>query len=162
MCSLDVSCNESSVSVVRSLNLHNWTLNCTILTRATNSNRTPPLSANFHLFSLIYVGLAPRLNSNSTQSQIHFTIGDLLPIISSWSQAPRENHDQRFLQLNPCDHSPYVTQSLTRRWVCLLWICLACRQIYISHIYQNTNNFCFCNIYESFISIGFAKKIMPI
>jgi hypothetical protein len=27
-----------------------------------------------------------------------------------------------FLQLNPFGHSPYVTSSLTRRWVCLLWI----------------------------------------
>jgi hypothetical protein len=38
-----------------------------------------------------------------------------------------------FSQLNPCDISPYVTSSLTRRWVCLLWICLAFRQVYISH-----------------------------
>jgi hypothetical protein len=39
-----------------------------------------------------------------------------------------------FFQLNPCDHSPYVTSSLTRRWVCLLWICLAFGQLNISHI----------------------------
>jgi hypothetical protein len=25
-----------------------------------------------------------------------------------------------FLQLTPCGHSPYVTSSLTRGWVCLL------------------------------------------
>jgi hypothetical protein len=37
-------------------------------------------------------------------------------------------------QLSPLDISPYVTSSLTRRWVCLLWICLAFRQVYISHI----------------------------
>jgi hypothetical protein len=30
-----------------------------------------------------------------------------------------------FFQLNPCSNSPYVTSSLTRRWVHLLWICLA-------------------------------------
>jgi hypothetical protein len=31
-----------------------------------------------------------------------------------------ETHDQRFLfQLNSCGNSPYVTSSLTRRWVCL-------------------------------------------
>jgi hypothetical protein len=29
------------------------------------------------------------------------------------------------LQLNPCGHSPYVTFSLKRGWVCLLWIGLA-------------------------------------
>jgi hypothetical protein len=36
-----------------------------------------------------------------------------------------EDDDQRFLffsffQLKPCGHSPYVTSSLTRGWVCLL------------------------------------------
>jgi hypothetical protein len=28
-------------------------------------------------------------------------------------------------QLNPCGHSPYITSSLTRGWVCVLWACLA-------------------------------------
>jgi hypothetical protein len=32
-----------------------------------------------------------------------------------------------YFQLNPCGNSPYVTSSPTRRWVCLLWICLAFR-----------------------------------
>jgi hypothetical protein len=36
--------------------------------------------------------------------------------------------------LYPCDHNPYVTSFVTRRWVCLLWICLAFRQVYVSHI----------------------------
>jgi hypothetical protein len=46
---------------------------------------------------------------------------------------PLEDHDQRFfLQLSPCGHSPYITSSLTRRWVCLLWICLVFRQVYLS------------------------------
>jgi hypothetical protein len=35
---------------------------------------------------------------------------------------PRETHDQRFFQLIPCSNSRYVTSSLTRRWVCLLWL----------------------------------------
>jgi hypothetical protein len=30
-----------------------------------------------------------------------------------------------FFQLNTCGNGPYVTSLLTRRWVCLLWICLA-------------------------------------
>jgi hypothetical protein len=48
---------------------------------------------------------------------------------------PLETRDQRFLfQLNSCGNSPYVTSSLTRRWGCLLWICLAFLQVYISHI----------------------------
>jgi hypothetical protein len=34
---------------------------------------------------------------------------------------PLETHDQRFFpQLNPCGISPYVTSSMTRRWICLL------------------------------------------
>jgi hypothetical protein len=48
---------------------------------------------------------------------------------------PLETHDQRyFVQLNSCGNIPYVTSSLTRRWDCLLWICLGFRQVYISHI----------------------------
>jgi hypothetical protein len=39
-----------------------------------------------------------------------------------------------FPQLNLCGISPYVTSTLTRKWICLLWICLAFRQVYISHI----------------------------
>jgi hypothetical protein len=31
---------------------------------------------------------------------------------------PLETHDQHFFQLNTCFHSPYVTSSLTRGWVC--------------------------------------------
>jgi hypothetical protein len=37
-------------------------------------------------------------------------------------------------QLNTCGYSLYVTSSLTRRWVCLLRICLAFHQVYISHM----------------------------
>jgi hypothetical protein len=33
---------------------------------------------------------------------------------------PLETEDQRFFQLNPCVHSPYVTSSLMRTWICLL------------------------------------------
>jgi hypothetical protein len=41
---------------------------------------------------------------------------------------PLETHDQRFFfQLNSCGNSPHPTSSLTRRCVCLLWICLAFR-----------------------------------
>jgi hypothetical protein len=40
---------------------------------------------------------------------------------------PLETHDERlFFQLNSCGNSPYVTASLTRRWVCLLWIRCHC------------------------------------
>jgi hypothetical protein len=48
---------------------------------------------------------------------------------------PHETHDQRVLfQLNSCGNSPYVTSFLTRRWGCLLWICLAFHQVFISHM----------------------------
>jgi hypothetical protein len=46
-----------------------------------------------------------------------------------------ETHNQRFFfHLNSCGNSPYVTSSLTRRWVCLVWTCWAFHQGYISHI----------------------------
>jgi hypothetical protein len=49
--------------------------------------------------------------------------------------SPLEAHDQRFsFQPNSCGNSPYVTSSLMRRWVYLLWICLALCKVYISHI----------------------------
>jgi hypothetical protein len=39
---------------------------------------------------------------------------------------PLETHDQYFFfQLNICGHSPYVTSSLTRGWVCSLQLLLA-------------------------------------
>jgi hypothetical protein len=38
---------------------------------------------------------------------------------------PLEDHEQIFFKMNPCCHSPCVTSSLMRGWVCLLWICLA-------------------------------------
>jgi hypothetical protein len=46
-----------------------------------------------------------------------------------------------FFQLKSCGNSPYVTSSLTRRWVCLLWMCLAFHHVYISHIYHITEYF---------------------
>jgi hypothetical protein len=45
-----------------------------------------------------------------------------------------------FFQVNSCGNCSYVTSSLTRRWVCLLWIPLAFRQVYISHIYYVIEN----------------------
>jgi hypothetical protein len=39
-------------------------------------------------------------------------------------------------QLNPCSHGPYVTSSLMRRLVCLLWICLAFRQDSAEQLYS--------------------------
>jgi hypothetical protein len=47
---------------------------------------------------------------------------------------PLETHNQRFFQLNSYGNSLYVTSSLTRIWVYLLWICLAFHEVYTSHI----------------------------
>jgi hypothetical protein len=38
---------------------------------------------------------------------------------------PHETHDQHSFQLNTCFHSPYVTSTLTRGWVCSLQFLLA-------------------------------------
>jgi hypothetical protein len=45
-----------------------------------------------------------------------------------------------------------------RRWVCLLWTCLAFRQMDVPHVTETTS---FCTIYKSSVSSGFAKQIMP-
>jgi hypothetical protein len=67
------------------------------------------------------------------QSQSQTTDG-LPPISLSWRQAPWDPLPEFFPQVNPCGISPYVTVSLTRRWVCLLWICLAFQGQIQSHI----------------------------
>jgi hypothetical protein len=65
------------------------------------------------------------------------------------------------LRLNTCDHSPSVTFFLTR-WLCLLWICLAFRQVYVSQIEHVTKNSSLCTSYKFSVSTGFAGQIMPI
>jgi hypothetical protein len=65
-----------------------------------------------------------------------------------------------FFQLNPCGNSPYVTFSLTR-WVCLLWICFAFRQVSVSHI-KHVENSSFCTIYKSSVCTGFVNQVTPI
>jgi hypothetical protein len=77
---------------------------------------------------------APTLQIKS-ESHSYSTTGGLPPISSSWRQAPWHLRlEIFFFNLKSCGSSPYVTSSLTRRWVCLLWICLVFRQVYISHI----------------------------
>jgi hypothetical protein len=56
-------------------------------------------------------------------SLIVFSGARLLPINSSWHQAPWDSRPAFFFQLNPYSPSPYVTSSLMRRWVChLQWL----------------------------------------
>jgi hypothetical protein len=59
-----------------------------------------------------------------SQSQSYFTTDGLPPIYSSWRQAPWDSWPVFFFQLNTCDHSPYVTPSLTRGWDCRLQLLL--------------------------------------
>jgi hypothetical protein len=86
-----------------------------------------------------------RRRTGNLQSQSHFTTGDLPPISSSWRQAPWDSRAEISLQLNPGDHNPYVTSSLTQGWVCLLWIasmsksCYDRRSVGQSVLVSNTN-----------------------
>jgi hypothetical protein len=51
---------------------------------------------------------------------------------------PLEVHEQSFFQLGPCGNSPYVISSLTRGWVCLLWIGFAFCQECVSYMSLKT------------------------
>jgi hypothetical protein len=51
--------------------------------------------------------------------------GGLLPVSSPWWQGPWVSRPAIFFQLNTCFHSPYVTSSLMRGWVCCLQLLLA-------------------------------------
>jgi hypothetical protein len=74
---------------------------------------------------------------------------------------PLEDQDQRFfffLQLNPCGLSPYITSSLMRRWVCLLWRGFAfvkCTHHTYSMLLKNLP----CASYTSPVSRDFAEQI---
>jgi hypothetical protein len=75
------------------------------------------------------------LNWTHSKSQSYFTTGSLLPIISSWRQAHWDSRPAIFFQLNTCSHSPYVTSSLTRGWVCHLQLLLALVSTVISQVW---------------------------
>jgi hypothetical protein len=92
---------------------------------------------------------------------------------------PLVTHDQSlfFWQLNPYGHNPCVRSSLTRGWVCLLWICLAFVKSTLavkvkskSHYYRRTvgqsvlvsspiwgqrQDFCYCQTF-AVVSMGGA------
>jgi hypothetical protein len=71
---------------------------------------------------------------SQSQSQCYFTTVGLPPISLSWRQWLWDTRPEIFPLLNPCGISHFITSTLTRIWVCLLWICLTFRQVYISHI----------------------------
>jgi hypothetical protein len=61
----------------------------------------------------------------SSQSQSHFMAGGLPPISLSSRQAPWDSRPAFLFQLNTCFHSPYVTFSPMRGWVCSWQLLLA-------------------------------------
>jgi hypothetical protein len=85
---------------------------------------------------LLYADIFPFswLNCHS-RSRSYFTTGGLQPISSSWPQAPWDPRAEIFFfNWTLGGNSPYITSSLTRRWVCVLWICFVSRQLCVSHI----------------------------
>jgi hypothetical protein len=86
--------------------------------------------------SMELVRISEHRNANRSQgqSQSYFTTGGLPPISSSWVQTTWDPRPEFFFSMSPCGHSPYVTSSLTRRCVSLLWICFAFRQAYETHL----------------------------
>jgi hypothetical protein len=70
----------------------------------------------------------PVLLSLQSQRQSYFTTGGVPPTVRPGAE-PLETHGQNlFSQLNICGHSPYITSSLTREWVCHLQLLLVPRQ----------------------------------
>jgi hypothetical protein len=76
--------------------------------------------------SMDYVNNPPgwgSLESETKKGKVKVSVSLRLTVYRqsvSLGDKPLETHDRRFFQLNPCGHSPYVTSSLTRKWVCLL------------------------------------------
>jgi hypothetical protein len=91
----------------------------------------------------------------------YFTAGGLPPI-NFLGVKPSKSTTRGLPPLPPAAPLRYVTSSLTRRWSSLLWICLAFRQVYVSHIYHITEKSSFSNIYNPSTSTGFAEQIKPI
>jgi hypothetical protein len=95
-------------------------------------------------------------------SKSYFATGGLPPISSPWRQAPWDSRPWiLFFQLNPCGHSPYVTLSLTRGWVCLLWICFAFYKCSIAHIEYYWKFFLLHKI-QVLCQYRLCKAVMPI
>jgi hypothetical protein len=114
------------------------------------------------LSSLRYrIAIIPHLThgSNShfrrTESYNHsyFTTGRLPPLVSCWHLVHWGSRPFILcLQINPCGHSPYITPSLTRKWVCFLTISVAfvnCTQ----HTYSMLLKFVLCALHIGPVSV---------
>jgi hypothetical protein len=107
-----------------------------------------------HANLLLFVAAVARLSSESKskllyRQSVHFGV------------KPTDTNHQRFCLLNRWGHSPHVTISLTRGCVCLLWICLAFRQVYVSHLQRVTGSSSSCTTHKSSVSTGFIQQSMP-
>jgi hypothetical protein len=72
-----------------------------------------------------------RKSSNPKSKPLYdwrFTANQIVLAPTPWDSRP-----ETFFQLNTCSYSPYVTSSLTRGWVCLLWVCLALSSVHFAH-----------------------------
>jgi hypothetical protein len=108
----------SSRSCGSSTALHNHRLQTVLLRRRPpHQNPGPPFSD--------YYSLTTRLSRESRSQELlcdwRFTANQFILTLSLFRLTARVI----FWHLNPCGHSPYVTSSVTRGWVGLLWICLA-------------------------------------
>jgi hypothetical protein len=118
-------------------------------------------SVHSHIFIAIAWQHLPLADVRDTvKSRCYFTAGGLPPIISSWNRSPWGSWTENVFLLNTCGHSPYLTSSLTRGWVCLLWTCLALSRVRIT--YMTCYWKFFLVRYRQVLCPGFAKQIMSI
>jgi hypothetical protein len=138
----DSSASRAHVVTVRRIS-RNWTLvDCQVNSRAFSSqpslqsstqlnSLTHQPTTSLHFTSLHFTSLNwTELHSVKVRVKVKVTLRLAVyrQSVCLVSSLLRPTTKDLFPQLNP-----YVTSSLTRRWICLLWICLAFRQMYISH-----------------------------
>jgi hypothetical protein len=92
---------------------------------------SPPTTrrATVEIFQPASTRDCPLTRLTESQSQSYFATGGLSPI--RLGAEPLETHGQNFSQMNTCGHSPYITSSLTRGWVCHLQLLLALASAFI-------------------------------
>jgi hypothetical protein len=111
-------------NILIDLHTPKFTLNAVLPSRcsvaASNGGRSP--SSGFSAASAItfsHLTTATLNCLNKSKSELlydwRFTANQ------SWRQTPRDLRWEFLFHLKPCGHSPYVT-SLTRKWICLVWI----------------------------------------
>jgi hypothetical protein len=66
-----------------------------------------------------------------SQSHSYFTIGGLPKSVRLGLESLETHGQNYFSQLNICDHSPYITSSLTRGWFCNLQLLLTLASVFI-------------------------------